>query len=101
VYIFCFITENSAEEPMLERAAQKLQLDVLVIQRGRHQQSKGTQTLLLTMKTGLLFPFSAATEDELLEMIPLERKRSWMPTTSTFSQFLFNFFFSLNFNMVV
>ena len=42
VYIFCFITENSIEEPMLERAAQKLWLDQLIIQRGRQQQSKGT-----------------------------------------------------------
>jgi len=41
VYVFRFITENSVEERMLERAAQKLRLDQLVIQQGRQQQSKG------------------------------------------------------------
>lgn len=51
VYVFRFITENSVEERMLERAAQKLRLDQLVIQQGRQQQSK------------------AANKDELLEMI--------------------------------
>ncbi|KIM71462.1 hypothetical protein PILCRDRAFT_29558, partial [Piloderma croceum F 1598] len=38
--IFHFITENSVEERMLERAAQKLHLDQLVIQQGPQQQSK-------------------------------------------------------------
>jgi SNF2 family DNA or RNA helicase len=42
VYVFRFITESSVEERMLERAAQKLRLDQLVIQQGRQQQSKGT-----------------------------------------------------------
>ncbi|KAK7030739.1 SNF2 family N-terminal domain-containing protein [Favolaschia claudopus] len=51
VYVFRFITEGSVEERMLERAAQKLRLDQLVIQQGRTQQSK------------------AANKDELLEMI--------------------------------
>ncbi|KAF7981341.1 hypothetical protein HWV62_33785 [Athelia sp. TMB] len=51
VYVFRFITENSVEERMLERAAQKLRLDQLVIQQGRQQQAK------------------AANKDELLEMI--------------------------------
>ncbi|KIK93086.1 hypothetical protein PAXRUDRAFT_829348 [Paxillus rubicundulus Ve08.2h10] len=51
VYVFRFITEDSVEERMLERAAQKLRLDQLVIQQGRTQQSK------------------AASKDELLEMI--------------------------------
>jgi SNF2 family DNA or RNA helicase len=41
VYVFRFITEDSVEERMLERAAQKLRLDQLVIQQGRQQQSKG------------------------------------------------------------
>jgi SWI/SNF-related matrix-associated actin-dependent regulator of chromatin subfamily A member 5 len=41
VYVFRFITEGSVEERMLERAAQKLRLDQLVIQQGRTQQSKG------------------------------------------------------------
>ncbi|EPQ59957.1 SNF2 family DNA-dependent ATPase [Gloeophyllum trabeum ATCC 11539] len=51
VYVFRFITENSVEERMLERAAQKLRLDQLVIQQGRQQQQK------------------AASKDELLDMI--------------------------------
>ncbi|KAI0814754.1 SNF2 family DNA-dependent ATPase [Irpex lacteus] len=51
VYVFRFITEGSVEERMLERAAQKLRLDQLVIQQGRSQVSK------------------AADKDELLEII--------------------------------
>ena len=41
VYVFRFITEGSVEERMLERAAQKLRLDQLVIQQGRTQNAKG------------------------------------------------------------
>ncbi|KAH9485950.1 ISWI chromatin-remodeling complex ATPase ISW2 [Psilocybe cubensis] len=53
VYVFRFITEGSVEERMLERAAQKLRLDQLVIQQGRAQiQAK-----------------AAANKEELLEMI--------------------------------
>ncbi|KAF8232381.1 SNF2 family DNA-dependent ATPase [Tricholoma matsutake] len=52
VYVFRFITEGSVEERMLERAAQKLRLDQLVIQQGRTQQAK-----------------TAANKEELLEMI--------------------------------
>ncbi|EJC98571.1 uncharacterized protein FOMMEDRAFT_95786 [Fomitiporia mediterranea MF3/22] len=51
VYVFRFITENSVEERMLERAAQKLRLDQLVIQQGRTQITK------------------AANKEELMEMI--------------------------------
>ncbi|SJL09809.1 related to ISW2-ATPase component of a two subunit chromatin remodeling complex [Armillaria ostoyae] len=51
VYVFRLITEGSVEERMLERAAQKLRLDQLVIQQGRTQQTK------------------SANKDELLEMI--------------------------------
>jgi hypothetical protein len=40
VYVFTFITENSVEEQMIERAAQNLCLDQLIIQQ-RRQQSKG------------------------------------------------------------
>ncbi|KAF8422290.1 P-loop containing nucleoside triphosphate hydrolase protein [Boletus edulis BED1] len=50
-YVFRFITEGSVEERMLERAAQKLRLDQLVIQQGRQQQSE------------------AANKGELLDMI--------------------------------
>ena len=45
VYVFRFITEGSVEERMLERAAQKLRLDQLVIQQGRTQVSKGVLLL--------------------------------------------------------
>jgi SWI/SNF-related matrix-associated actin-dependent regulator of chromatin subfamily A member 5 len=41
VYVFRFISEGSVEERMLERAAQKLRLDQLVIQQGRTQAAKG------------------------------------------------------------
>ena len=47
VYVFRFITENSVEERMLERAAQKLRLDQLVIQQGRTQVQKGKPFSLL------------------------------------------------------
>ncbi|KAH9179701.1 SNF2 family N-terminal domain-containing protein [Lactarius sanguifluus] len=40
VYVFRFITEESVEERMLERGAQKLRLDQLVIQQGRQQLQK-------------------------------------------------------------
>lgn len=51
VYVFRFITEGSVEERMLERAAQKLRLDQLVIQQGRAQQNKGklASTWAMTM----------------------------------------------------
>ena len=47
VYVFRFITEDTVEERMLERAAQKLRLDQLVIQQGRQQQSKGELEIAL------------------------------------------------------
>ncbi|KAI0310745.1 P-loop containing nucleoside triphosphate hydrolase protein [Amylostereum chailletii] len=50
-YVFRFITEDSVEERMFERAAQKLRLDQLVSQQGRRQTQK------------------AANKEELLEMI--------------------------------
>ncbi|KAL8291369.1 hypothetical protein RQP46_002347 [Phenoliferia psychrophenolica] len=37
VYVYRFVTENAVEEKVLERAAQKLRLDQLVIQQGRAQ----------------------------------------------------------------
>jgi len=53
VYVYRFVTENAIEEKVLERAAQKLRLDQLVIQQGRAQ--------LQANKT--------ASRDELLSMI--------------------------------
>jgi len=53
VYVFRFVTESAIEEKVLERAAQKLRLDQLVIQQGRTQQPAK----------------NAASKDELLTMI--------------------------------
>ncbi|KHJ33085.1 putative chromatin remodelling complex atpase chain isw1 [Erysiphe necator] len=53
VVVYRFVTENAIEEKVLERAAQKLRLDQLVIQQGRAQ---------TTAK-------AAANKDELLNMI--------------------------------
>ncbi|KAJ6126784.1 ISWI chromatin-remodeling complex ATPase ISW2 [Penicillium sp. IBT 18751x] len=52
VKVFRFVTENAIEEKVLERAAQKLRLDQLVIQQGRAQQTN-----------------KAASKDDLLGMI--------------------------------
>jgi SWI/SNF-related matrix-associated actin-dependent regulator of chromatin subfamily A member 5 len=53
VKVFRFVTENAIEEKVLERAAQKLRLDQLVIQQGRAQQQSK----------------NAASKDDLLGMI--------------------------------
>ena len=53
VVVFRFVTEQAVEEKVLERAAQKLRLDKLVIQQGRAQQQAK----------------QAASKDELLGMI--------------------------------
>ena len=53
VVVFRFVTENAIEEKVLQRAAQKLRLDQLVIQQGRAQQQAK----------------QAASKDELLGMI--------------------------------
>ena len=53
VVVFRFVTEKAVEEKVLERAAQKLRLDKLVIQQGRAQQQAK----------------QAASKDELLGMI--------------------------------
>ncbi|KAI9688324.1 MAG: hypothetical protein M1820_010252 [Bogoriella megaspora] len=53
VRVFRFVTENAIEEKVLERAAQKLRLDQVVIQQGRAQQQAK----------------NAASKDELLNMI--------------------------------
>ena len=53
VIVFRFVTEKAIEEKVLERAAQKLRLDQLVIQQGRAQQASQ----------------KAASKDELVQMI--------------------------------
>lgn len=57
VYVYRFVTENAIEEKVLERAAQKLRLDQLVIQQGR----SGAQAAEQAAKT--------ATKDDLVSMI--------------------------------
>ena len=69
VYVFRFITEGSVEERMLERAAQKLRLDQLVIQQGRTQATKGKIMLLFQVSVSCLRSWIAANKEELLEMI--------------------------------
>lgn len=57
VVVFRFVTENAIEEKVLERAAQKLRLDQLVIQQGRGATSQSNAKN------------AAASKDELLRMI--------------------------------
>ncbi|CDK29116.1 unnamed protein product [Kuraishia capsulata CBS 1993] len=45
VKVFRFVTENAIEEKVLERAAQKLRLDQLVIQQGRSNNAKSGATI--------------------------------------------------------
>jgi len=45
VYVFRFITEDSVEERILDRTAQKIRLDQLVVQQGCQQQTKGEVSL--------------------------------------------------------
>lgn len=56
VKVFRFVTENAIEEKVLERAAQKLRLDQLVIQQGRSRYSEEKKD-------------SANNKDDLLNMI--------------------------------
>ncbi|ANB14004.1 Isw2p [Sugiyamaella lignohabitans] len=65
VYVYRFVTENAIEEKVLERAAQKLRLDQLVIQQGRATSStKDSKDSGSNSKTN-----AAASKDELLRMI--------------------------------
>lgn len=54
VYVYRFVTDNAIEEKVLERAAQKLRLDQLVIQQGRAKPNAST---------------NANSKDDLLSMI--------------------------------
>ncbi|KAF9215123.1 hypothetical protein BGZ59_002233 [Podila verticillata] len=66
VYVFRFVTENGIEEKVLERAAQKLRLDQLVIQQGRmsQQQKTANKDELLTMiQHGAAEVFQGAGDD--------------------------------------
>lgn len=57
VKVFRFVTENAIEEKVLERAAQKLRLDQLVIQQGRNSGGAAQQS------------GKGASKDQLLDMI--------------------------------
>ena len=69
VYVFRLVAEDSVEERMLERAAQKLRLDQLVIQQGHQQQSKSTCSFTPRVTLLIFLPAVAANKEELLEMI--------------------------------
>ena len=69
VYVFRLVAEDSVEERMLERAAQKLRLDQLVIQQGHQQQSKSTCSFKPRVTLLIFLPAVAANKEELLEMI--------------------------------
>lgn len=67
VVVYRFVTDNAIEEKVLERAAQKLRLDQLVIQQGRAQQGAK----------------AAANKDELLSMIQHGAETVFQTKTST------------------
>jgi len=70
VYVFRLVTEGSVEERMLERAAQKLRLDQLVIQQGRAQQAAKSGFVVLSSEILIMgCSIAAANKEELLEMI--------------------------------
>ena len=92
VIVFRFVTEHAVEEKVLERAAQKLRLDQLVIQQGRAQQAaKAAQSKeeLVTMiqhgasavfeskgATGKLGSKSDLSEDDIDEILKHGEERT-------------------------
>lgn len=54
VKVYRFVTENAIEEKVLERAAQKLRLDQLVIQQGRHLNSAANNNSVGNTKDDLI-----------------------------------------------
>ncbi|KAB8284604.1 SNF2 family N-terminal domain-domain-containing protein [Yarrowia lipolytica] len=87
VYVFRFVTENAVEEKVLERAAQKLRLDQLVIQQGRTQQkaaannseSKGDLLSMIRHGTEDIFKSSKGTlktEDDIEAILLHGEKRT-------------------------
>ena len=85
VWVYRFVTERAIEEKVLERAAQKLRLDKLVIQQGRAQDAAkaaankdellnmiqhGAETIFQTKgATGLPNEGSAMTDDDIDEIL--------------------------------
>ncbi|PHZ07630.1 uncharacterized protein RHIMIDRAFT_242445 [Rhizopus microsporus ATCC 52813] len=72
VYVFRFVTENAIEEKVLERAAQKLRLDQLVIQQGRMPAGGKSKT---------------ASKDELLTMIQHGAENIFKDSSDNTSEF--------------
>ncbi|EPZ34649.1 hypothetical protein ROZALSC1DRAFT_27044 [Rozella allomycis CSF55] len=74
VYVFRFITENSIEEKIIERAIQKLRLDQLVIQNGKRDnlnQKLGQEDLLTMIRHGAQDAFieGSTVIDEDIEIV--------------------------------
>jgi SWI/SNF-related matrix-associated actin-dependent regulator of chromatin subfamily A member 5 len=65
VYVFRFIAENSVEEHMLDRAAQKLRLDQLVFQQGAY----GDLCDWIFLMSFSVLVFIATNKGGLVEMI--------------------------------
>lgn len=67
VYVYRFVTENAIEEKVIERAAQKLRLDQLVIQQGSGKKSANL----------------GSSKDDLIEMIQFGAKNMFDKKNST------------------
>ncbi|QSL67055.1 hypothetical protein MERGE_001442 [Pneumocystis wakefieldiae] len=85
VYVFRFVTDNTVEEKVLERAAQKLRLDQLVIQQGRAQlqnkNSASKEELITMIQHGAEDVFKQSeggtmTEDDIEEIMKKGEKRT-------------------------
>ncbi|EMR09698.1 hypothetical protein PNEG_01885 [Pneumocystis murina B123] len=85
VYVFRFVTDNTVEEKVLERAAQKLRLDQLVIQQGRAQlqnkNSASKEELITMIQHGAEDVFKqreggTMTEDDIEEIMKKGEKRT-------------------------
>ncbi|CAO3634318.1 unnamed protein product [Cunninghamella blakesleeana] len=93
VVVFRFVTENAIEEKVLERAAQKLRLDQLVIQQGRMPQSKGaSKDELLTMiqhGADKIFKdtYDTVSDDTDIEAILLRGEERTAELTSKYSKY--------------
>ncbi|KAJ3324279.1 hypothetical protein HDV06_000318 [Boothiomyces sp. JEL0866] len=83
VVIFRFITENAIEEKVIDRATQKLRLDQLVIQQGRHsgktaQQSKDDLVSMIQYGADSIFQSIDSTidTDDIEEILSRSEKKT-------------------------
>ncbi|KAM9887059.1 hypothetical protein OXX79_013871, partial [Metschnikowia pulcherrima] len=70
VQVFRFVTENAIEEKVLDRAAQKLRLDQLVIQQGRQSTANignSNDDLLGMIQHGAQAVFDAKSQSQMLD----------------------------------